>query len=163
VYVYDPTQDNWTEEIPLPQQRANAGVAEISGKIVIIGGISQAGKLDEVIYLIPYQTRGSDGSWSTETIFPSKCQRVTVSSIVNTIYSIADDCLDETLQSKLIVFNQAGMWELIESPVQIDRTNSRLVNLDSYIYLLGGVINNEPIGNVIRYKAFYTVVVPIVR
>src|SRR5918997_6775776 len=44
VYQYDPQSDSWTERAPMPTMRGALAVAEVSGKLLAIGGGGGGGK-----------------------------------------------------------------------------------------------------------------------
>jgi len=109
--------DKWAEGPPLPEPRANASVAYMSGSIYVIGGTDAAGAPTTTVFVLkPNGTTGALGTWAPVANLALPEARTSAAAAVTTDGVLliggrnASGSVDTTWKSKLDAQGALGPW-----------------------------------------------------
>lgn len=163
VYAYDPTLDVWQERTPMPTARGLCGAAISSGQIYVLGGTNGSGALTTTEIYVPARDNGSDNPWHSGPALPAGRYAMGIASASDLIYVIGGKGNDAQELPILELSPTAPDWQIISASIPATWTSLGSVPLGPYIYLMGGLVENNPTGLNLSYQAIYTVVIPLVR
>ena len=148
----------------MPTARGYAGVAVSGGKVFIVGGYNE---LDEVLALNhayePIKDVTGENPWTQAAPLPIPLYSVGMTSTADIIYVVGGKGEDSIGLSMLHYLPSDDKWVILESPYEQTLSNQGVVSLETFVYILGGEINNHPVAENRAYRAMYTVVIPLVR
>lgn len=158
VLRYDPTSDTWHEGARMPVARAYAGIAQVNGAILIIGGWD--GKLTMASCYRYNPSRDLEGEDAWETLSPliEPEKHIGVQSQTNIVYVAG-------LESMYQYNTQNNLWsQLVMDSYETGLTDSMLVELNGYLYKLGGRnLDKGIVGSYSRLMITYTIMLPIIN
>ncbi len=158
VLLYDPGQDHWAVLTPMPEARGFASAAVLGDKIYVIGGYDGKQTLATNDAYTP-SVEGLNSPWGHAAKLPISCSDVGIASIANNLYVIGKQGTSKVFS---IFAPQTNEWQSLDSPLLEVGERMRLVQVGEYLYLLGGIINNKPIGLALSYQAIYTIQFPVI-
>jgi DNA-binding CsgD family transcriptional regulator/N-acetylneuraminic acid mutarotase len=158
VLIYDPTQDKWSLLTPMPEARSFASATVLGDKIYVIGGYNGKQALATNDIYTP-SIEGLNSPWEHAAKLPVGCSDVGIASIANNLFVIGKQGTSEVFS---IFTPQDNQWQNLDSPLIEIGDGMKLVQVGEYLYLLGGKINNKPIGLALSYQAIYTVQFPVI-
>lgn len=163
VYSYDPAVDEWQVRTPMPTSRGFCGAAISSGQIFVLGGINDGEALTTSEIYLPSRDNGIDNPWQVGPALPVGRYSMGIASASDLIYIIGGRNTDVEELPVLEFSPTTTGWQ--EQSASIPATWSSLgtVALDKYLYVMGGLIENNPTSLNMSYQAIYTVVIPFVR
>jgi DNA-binding CsgD family transcriptional regulator/N-acetylneuraminic acid mutarotase len=158
VYEYDPIRDSWTQLSPMKGPRGDARAVVSGNQIYLLGGYDGSKVITDLSLYHPDSDRLGQDVWESLQPLPVENQGMGVSSIADVIYVFGGN---ETEGVMLHYFTRLNEWrtpEIIEVPPTIELG---VVALGEYIYLVGGESNGEFRSNTYRYRAIYTIFLPL--
>ncbi len=158
VLIYDPAQDHWGILTPMPDARGFANAAVLGDKIYVIGGYDGKQALATNDVYTP-SIEGLNSPWGHAEKLPNNCSDVGIASIANNLFVIGKQGTSKVFS---IFSPQTNQWQSLDSPFPEIGEGMRLVQVGEYLYLLGGKMNNKPIGLTLSYQAIYTVQFPVI-
>ena len=147
--------DRWSDGPKLPEPRAGASVAFVSGTIYVIGGYDGAGVPSRSIFqLNPNPKTGALGEWTTSkiTLPEGRADAAGVVSSTGLLLiggSNKDGPVTTTWKSKPTDAGALGAWT-VEAPLLFPQTNATAAVVGDYVWLYGGSDANGPVGAVQR-------------
>lgn len=163
VYVYDPNLDTWEVKTPMPTARGLCGAAVSSGQIYILGGTNGNTSLTTTEMYIPSRDDGFNNPWQTGPALPNGRYAMGTASASDMIYIIGGKSDDAQDLAILELSPTAPIWQSISASIPATWSSLGIVSLGPHLYLMGGLVENNPTGLNLSYQAIYTVVIPIVR
>jgi hypothetical protein len=82
--------------------------------------------------------------------------------VADFVYLVGGNGKFEKNTSALVFSPQINQWQSLQPPPSPLGAYMAVVDLGSYLYNLGGVLNRAPLASNLSYKAVYTVVLPII-
>jgi len=163
VYSYDPGVDEWQVRTPMPTSRGFCGAAISSDQIYVLGGSNGSEALTTSEIYLPSRDNGSDNPWQAGPSLPEGRYAMGIASASDLIYIIGGRSTDANELSVLEFSPTTTGWQ--EQSASIPATWSSLgtVALGQYLYVMGGLVENNPTSLNLSYQAIYTVVIPFVR
>jgi len=163
VLSYDPEIDEWEEMTPLPTARAYSGAVVSGNKIHVIGGYDGKVALDvNEIYFPERDIPGTD-PWSEGTPMPGGRYGMGVVSIADTIFVLGGESSDENLNQTLQYSSQEQEWRLFSNPDSETWSFLGLIRIETELYAIGGLLNNQYTDRNLSYKAIYTINLPLIQ
>lgn len=163
-YEYDPTQDVWAERTPMPTARAYAGAAVVGGRIYVVGGEDARGTLAVNEEYTPEGATTSSAAWNTRAPLPAPRTKVGMAGIADIIHVVGGDEANIASSSPVEFFASQNAWQSFEAPLQpVHWAHVSLVANGSYLYAVGGMVENTAALGTYRYQAIYTVALPVVQ
>ena len=142
----------------MPVARAYAGIAQVNGAILIIGGWD--GKLTMASCYRYNPSRDLEGEDAWETLSPliEPEKHIGVQSQTNIVYVAG-------LESMYQYNTQNNLWsQLVMDSYETGLTDSMLVELNGYLYKLGGRnLDKGIVGSYSRLMITYTIMLPIIN
>ena len=160
--IYDPDEDKWRtgEEILTP--RAGATAVNSSTGILVMGGWSKDGVLDVSEVYQPAREASGAPSWMEASSIPNHLMSVKAWSFGDIIYLLGADMQEETLQL-LEYLPQDDSWQQLATPFEDPWLGYQVVGSGLELYVLGGREDEEIIDRNVRFKAIFTLAIPIVQ
>jgi DNA-binding CsgD family transcriptional regulator len=166
VYEYDPALDAWRERTSMPTARAYAAATEAGGRIYVIGGFDGERALEVNEAYQPARDHEGGGPWFHMKSMPVARYAMGVASLADVIHIVGGAGDEGSPLLPLKYFPQVNEWQVLEGEnedVLNDWSHLRLAPIETSIYALGGLRNEQPTGQNMAYQAIYTLVIPIVR
>jgi N-acetylneuraminic acid mutarotase len=158
VFEYEPDTDTWITRTPMSTARGFSGAAIAGEKIYVIGGFDGTKALANNEVYTP-NLEGSNSSWSQATSMPTAQYGFGIASTAGNIYIIGGQ---EPSGALLAYFPQTDQWQTVDSSPRLIGEGSRMVQITEFLYIVGGLINNIPIGQNLAYQAIYTIQFPFI-
>jgi hypothetical protein len=129
------TSSSWTALSPMPTARGGAGVAEVNGKIYVIGGLNGNNQPLSTIEEYDPQTNG----WTSKQPMPTARSGFAIAVYQNKIYCIGGTVGNGFVGNTEVFDPVSNTWETKSSmPTPRGDLNANVVN--DKIYLIGGKI-----------------------
>lgn len=148
--------DTWTTGPELPEPRADASVAYVSGSVYVIGGSDADGApTDTVFVLAPDSVTGELGEWEAATDATLPEPRAGAAAAVTTDGLLliggrnADGPVATTWKSTLDTSGALGEWA-DEQALAAPQADATAMVVGDYVWLFGGSDANGPVGAVQR-------------
>jgi N-acetylneuraminic acid mutarotase len=163
VLTYDPATDDWHELAPMPTARGYSGAVVSGNKIFVIGGFddNKALAVNEVYY--PERDNVGANPWSEGTPLPDGRYGMGIVSIADIIYVLGGKSSEENQLQTLQYSSQEEEWELISSSDSETWVFLGLIPIQTELFAIGGVLNNELTERNISHKVIYTINLPLIR
>ena len=158
VYEYDPPEDRWRSIGSLKGPIGDARAAISGNQIYLLGGFDGN---QYTAYLELYNPNvGVDGAgqWESLEAMPIEKMTIEVAEIADVIYVVAGPEEKGYVQQYLTRSNQ---WRTSDEIGISPTIKQGVLSLGEYIYLFGGELEGEIIPNNYRYRAIYTIFLPI--
>ena len=163
VYSYDPDTDKWQAHTPMPTARGLCGAALSSGQIYVLGGTNGNEALTNSEIYLPSRDNGIDDPWQAGPALPEGRYAMGVASASDLIYIIGGKGT-ETNELSLLEFSPTTTeWQTLSGSIPATWSSLGSVALGQYLYVMGGLVEDNPTGLNMSYQAIYTVVIPFVR
>lgn len=162
VFAYDPGLDEWQPRTPMPTARGSCGVAISSGLIYILGGTNGNEALTANEIYTPSRDNGSDNPWQVGPALPEGRYAMGVASVSDLIYIIGGKGKVSQELSLLELSPTVTTWQTLSASIPATWSFLGTVPLGKYLYVIGGLIEDNPTGLNLSYQAIYTVVIPFV-
>jgi DNA-binding CsgD family transcriptional regulator/N-acetylneuraminic acid mutarotase len=162
IYVYDPDDDAWSVLPAMEQARGYAGAAVSGRQIVVAGGYDGKKALTSVDIFQPDLVGSSEPAWKKGADLPGGRYAMGMTSVADFVYLVGGYGKFEKNTSALVFSPQVNQWQSLQPPPSPLGAHIAVVDLGSYLYSLGGVLNRAPLDANLSYKAVYTVVLPII-
>jgi DNA-binding CsgD family transcriptional regulator/N-acetylneuraminic acid mutarotase len=162
VYVYDPGDDAWSLLPAMESGRGFAGAAVSGRQIVVAGGYDGKKALTRVDIFQPDLVGSSEPAWKTGADLPGGRYAMGMTSVADYVYLIGGNGRFEKNTIALVFSPQINQWQSLPPPPSLLGAHMAVVDLGSYLYNLGGVLNRAPLEANLSYRAIYTVVLPII-
>jgi N-acetylneuraminic acid mutarotase len=145
LFIYDPSDDNWTTGAPLPSPRGALTAEIINGTLYAIGGLNSS--------QIPVNTNEAydfeSDTWTTKAPMPTARHHLSSAVVDGKLYALGGRILgngvpSEDLDEALSNFNNNEMYDpitdtwTIKQPMQDKRSGFTTSALDGQIYVFGG-------------------------
>jgi DNA-binding CsgD family transcriptional regulator len=163
VYAYDPDLDEWQTRTPMPTPRGLSGAAISGGLIYILGGTNGNEALAVNEIYTPSRDNGSDNPWHTGPALPEGRYAMGIASASDLIYVIGGKGKDSHKLSLLELSPTSPDWQILSASIPATWSFLGTVPLGQYLYVIGGMVENNPTGLNMSYQAIYTVTIPFVR
>jgi DNA-binding CsgD family transcriptional regulator/N-acetylneuraminic acid mutarotase len=162
IYVYDPGDNVWVTLPAMEQDRGYAGAAVSGRQIVVAGGYDGKKALTSVDIFQPDLVGSSEPAWKKGADLPGGRYAMGMTSVADFVYLVGGNGKFEKNTSALVFSPQINQWQSLQPPPSLLGAHMAVVDLGSYLFSLGGVINRAPLASNLSYKAVYTVVLPII-
>jgi N-acetylneuraminic acid mutarotase len=162
IYIYTPGGDSWQTLPPLDAPRGYAGAAVSGRQIVLAGGYDGKKALTSVDIFQPDLVGSAELAWKKGADLPGGRYAMGMTGVADFIYLVGGNGRLENNTEAMVFSPQINQWQLLQPPPTSLGAHMAVVDLGSYLYSLGGVINRSPQASNYSYKAVYTVVLPIV-
>jgi DNA-binding CsgD family transcriptional regulator/N-acetylneuraminic acid mutarotase len=163
VYAYDPGIDEWQTRTPMPTARGLSGAVISGGLIYVLGGTNGNEALAVNEIYTPSRDNGSDNPWHTGPGLPEGRYAMGIASASDLIYVIGGKGKDSHQLSLLELSPTSPDWQALSASIPTTWSYLGTVPLGQYLYVIGGMIENNPTGLNMSYQAIYTVTIPFVR
>lgn len=163
VYTYDPGLNEWQARTPMPTARGFSGAAISSGQIYVLGGINGNNPLTVSEIYIPSRDNGVESPWQNGPALPEGRYAMGVVSASDLIYIIGGKGQDHSELPLLELSPTAIEWQSLSASIPATWSYLGTVPLGQYLYVMGGLVEDNPTGLNLSYQAIYTVVIPFVR
>jgi len=163
IFEYDSTRDTWQEVTQMITPRGYAGAAVAGGNILILGGYDGKEALSTIETFEPNSGKIKYSPLGGAVSMPESAYGMGVTSLADMVYIVGGQGNEERQYPALIMFNETGEWGAFEAPGEENRIHLSLVSWGTYIYAIGGEVNNIPTNENMSYKAIYTVIFPLIR
>jgi hypothetical protein len=147
----------------MPTARGSCGVAISSGLIYILGGTNGNEALTANEIYTPSRDNGSDNPWQVGPALPEGRYAMGVASVSDLIYIIGGKGKVSQELSLLELSPTVTTWQTLSASIPATWSFLGTVPLGQYLYVIGGLIEDNPTGLNLSYQAIYTVVIPFVR
>jgi DNA-binding CsgD family transcriptional regulator len=162
VYEYDPGRDIWSPRSSLSSPRAYAGAAVAGGEIYIMGGYDGRHVLSSSEIYQPEVDHDGYDAWTESAPLPEPRYGMGITSLAEIIYLVGGNGIRDQALSPQGYITQTGEWQQAEDPINKTVSAPALVALGTKIYVLGGLLDQVPVDQILSYKAIYLTVLPIV-
>ena len=134
--IYDPTTDSWTAGRPLPEPKQGSSVAEVNGKIYIMGGRTGAGDSGQATSSVAVYDPLKN-AWSSAKSM--QAARTGAPSVVvdDKIYVVGGAAGDKATTSITVYDPAADKWTTGFS-LQEPRSGHSAASIGNNIYIIGG-------------------------
>jgi DNA-binding CsgD family transcriptional regulator/N-acetylneuraminic acid mutarotase len=161
-YIYEPDSDVWYQGNSLSVPRGSSAVVSSSDGVFVVGGRNNEGVLDLTEYYQPSKEGASESAWTHITPMPEGLLGIRASGFADTIYVLGTDKLGENaIFLKYLPSNDS--WEELQSPFDGTWRDYQTTGLGSEMYLIGGQVNEDIRSYNFRFKALYTIALPIIQ
>ncbi len=158
VYAYDPIRDSWTQLSAMEEPRGDARAVVSGNQIYLLGGYDGSKVISDLSLYHPDSDRLGQDVWESLQPLPVENQGMGASSIADVIYVFGGNEEEGVMLQYLTRSDEWRSPEVIEvSPT----SQLGVVSLGEYIYLVGGESNGEFRSNTYRYRAIYTIFLPL--
>lgn len=163
VLTYDPEMNEWYELTSMPTARAYSGAVVTGNKILVIGGVDgeEALAVHEIYY--PEREDAETNPWSEGASMPGGRYGMGIVSIADTIYVLGGISNEGTMIQTLQYSSQDEEWRLYSSSESETWAFLGLLRIETELFAVGGLLNNEPTDRNLSYKAIYTINLPLIR
>ena len=163
VLTYDPAKDEWDEQTPVPTARGYPGAVVSGNKIFVIGGFDgkKALSVNEVYY--PERDNVQTDPWSEGTPIPDGRYGMGIVSIADIIYVLGGEGGKDNKIQPLQYSSQEDEWRLFSSSDSETWAFLGLVPIETELFAVGGLLNNNLTERNLSYKAIYTISLPLIR
>jgi len=149
--------DKWSDGPALPEPRADASVAYVSGSIYVLGGIDATGAPTDTVYVLtPDSVTGELGEWkegADALTLPEPRSGAATAITTDGLLLIggrnADGPVATTWKSKLDTKGALGAWAP-EAALASPQADGTAMVVGDYVWLFGGNDANGPVGAVQR-------------
>jgi len=158
VVRYKPLEDEWEIVAALGKPKAYIDAAVSGGKIYLIGGYDGEQALSDLDLFSPDLTRNGGVPWITQPPLPSARYGAGVGTIADIIYVLGGS---EEGGGILEFFPRTLEWKQVSTgDIRLGRFPG-LASDGEFIYFLGGELGGEYLSKVYRYRAVYTIFLPL--
>jgi DNA-binding CsgD family transcriptional regulator len=161
-FVYDPDEDQWRTGEDMPSPRAGATAVNTSMGIFVMGGWDDGGILDVSELYQPARESPGSSAWEEASSMPIRLMNVKAQSFGDIIYLLGADPLEKDLQL-LEYLPQNDSWQRLASPFEDPWLDYQVVGSGSELHILGGKENDVVSDRHVRFKALYTILIPILQ
>jgi DNA-binding CsgD family transcriptional regulator len=166
-FEYDPGLDRWSERSQLPGARSAAGAAVASEKIFIMGGYDGKTAMGSNLIYSPEMDTGKGSAWQKGSTLPEGSYAMGLAGIADKIYIVGGNRYIAVQNANTGSSYEYSPFEnnfrLLENPELKSWTSLTLVPNRTFIYALGGKINNTPVAQNFSFQVVYTLALPVVR
>ena len=148
--------DKWEQGPTLPDARADASVAYVSGSIYVIGGIDGSGKTTDTVFVLsPDSQTGQLGAWTKADDLKLPEGRAGAGTAITTdglvVVGGRNDSgpVATTLRTRLNSGGKLGAWTA-EQPMVQPQNDVTAAVVGDYIWVYGGNDASGPVGTVQR-------------
>lgn len=159
VYVYDPAINSWKEIEPMLSKNGYAGAAGLNGLVYIIGGMDGQTIRNDIEIYDPNQISEAS-KWKIGSRLNQGRYAMGTVSVAGNIYILGGINVSENYN---IQYNP-----IRNQIVSFDPQNRNVgayistIYYDSELFVIGGLIDNEPSKQNLSHKILYTVTFPVV-
>jgi len=161
VYIYDPELKTWTSGLAMPTARAYLGAAVLDRKIYLVGGKNNAGALDMTEIFEPDLVGGPMKAWAKGKPLPYKIYAFGIASLANIVYILGGQGESQSNYPGLAYYEDTGEWKKMEG----EPPQGAYIGMNgsgTQIFILGGLVGEQPENQAIAYQALYSVSIPII-
>lgn len=161
VYEYDPAQDAWKAMTAMPTARAYAGAAAAGGRIYVIGGADGRKALAVNEAYQPALENTGEQPWFKMKAMPGGRYAMGIAGLADIVHIVGG--LGAGSLPPLKYFPQVDDWQALEgenTAVLKDWSHLQLAPVQTNIYALGGLHEQQPSSRNLAYQAIYTIVIP---
>ena len=158
VYEYDPLEDSWASIGSLKSPKGDARAAISGDHIYLLGGFDGNQYLTDLELYNPNIDTEGVGHWHSLEAMPILKSSIEVAEIADVIYVIGGPEQQGYIQQYLTRLNQ---WRMSDGGGISPTIKQGVLSLGEYIYLFGGEFEGEILSNSQRYRAIYTIFLPI--
>ncbi len=158
---YDLGQDQWRVLTPLPDARGFAGAAVVGGKIHLVGGFDGINFLPNNDIYSPEFEGTAQSPWEEGAPLPEGRSAMGIANMVDNIYIIGGESLNEEFFSQLKYSPSNNIWEVTTNPLAEPWANMGVVPFGTSLYAMGGKLNNQPSKRNLVYQVIYSISIPL--
>lgn len=163
VLAYDPSLNEWQTRTPMPTARGLSGAAVSSGLIYVVGGTDGTEALAVNEVYTPSRDNGSDNPWHTGPELPEGRYAMGIASAADLIYVIGGKGNDDGELPVSELSPTSSEWQELSASIPATWSSMSMVPFGQYLYVMGGLVENNPTSLNFSYQAIYTVMIPFVR
>jgi DNA-binding CsgD family transcriptional regulator/N-acetylneuraminic acid mutarotase len=163
VYIYDPSLDEWRTGTPMPTARALCGAALSGGQIHVIGGYTGHEVLTVNEIYLPSRDNGNDNPWEIGPSLPEGRYAMGIANVSDLIYIIGGIGEEASEQPIMELSPTSTEWQTLSASIPATWSFLGTAPLGQYLYMMGGLVEDNPTALNLSYQAIYTVVIPLVR
>ena len=159
VYGYDPQADSWRSLAPMPTARSHAGATTAAGAVYVLAGYDgiQALAVNEAYF--PARDTGEDSPWEVKSSLPDGRYGMGVASITDIVYVIGG-LGEESDLPWLEYLPGPDQWQSLNKPFSGSRSGLGVVASGSYLFAIGGRLDDAASNENLAYKAVFTILLP---
>ncbi len=158
VYEYDPLDDTWETIATLKEPRGDARAVISGNQIYLLGGHDDDHVIRNLdLYVASAEVNGS-GRWTSLEPLPIEKTRFQVTEIADVIYVVGGEEEEGFIQQYLTRSNE---WRVSDEIGVVPTSRQGVWALEDYIYLIGGEREGEFLSSNYRYRAIYTIFLPV--
>ncbi len=158
---YDLGQDQWLTLTPSQVARGFAGAAVVSGKIYLVGGFDGTNFLANNDIYSPEFEETAQSPWAKGASLPEGRSAMGIANMVDNIYLIGGDSLNDEFFSQLKYTPSNNTWEVATNPLAEPWANMGVVSFGTSLYAMGGELNDQPSQRNLVYQVIYSISIPI--
>lgn len=136
VEIYDVVSDNWTAGSPLPEPRADFGAVILNDKIYVIGGIDDAGTVQNTVFIYDIATN----AWSSGSPMPQGRASYAAGVCGSQIFVIAGIDSGFLLQNSNYAYDPGSDSWTVSVPIPNPTAEAQGASLPGGIYVVSGGI-----------------------
>jgi len=159
IWEYRPIDKAWKSVGRLEQPRVYHSIAEVDGKIYIVGGWNGLSGLNSISQI-------SVGNGFSEIVeiyeLPEKRYRLASLGVLDKIY-VVGGLSDSFVVTSLEINSRDNTQRLIENPNYQEWHSNGTVSIGEYLYSFAGLLGQDISSDFYRLRVLYSVVLPIIR
>ena len=158
VYEYDPADDRWMSIGSMKGPRGDARSAISGDQIYLLGGFDGNQYITDLELYNPNVGLDDTGHWESLEAMPIEKTTIEVTEIADVIYVIAG------LEEKGYIhqyLTRSDQWRTLDEIGISPTIKQGVIPLGEYIYLFGGELEGDILSKSHRYRAIYTIFLPI--
>lgn len=135
LYIYHPASDTWIEGPPMPTARGALAVAELDGRLIAVGGYTDASNTDAVELYDPAQQ-----TWQTLPSLPTARDHLAAATWNGRVYAIGgrlDRDYSQNLGTVEVYDSRKAAW-VKTTDLPTARSGITAAVIDDAIYVFGG-------------------------
>lgn len=160
--IYDPEIDLWTELTPMPTPRGYAAGVEAGGVIFVVGGYNGYDAVSANEAYLPQLEASPEGPWSSVAPLPDPRYGVGAANVADILHVIGGVGQSEALNSYKYI-PALNEWQAFEFPATESWSNFGVVQIETDLYLVGGLYKGVPSGRNYRFQVMYSAFLPVVQ
>lgn len=162
VWSFDPVLDRWTEMPSMPTSRGYLGAVVVGQVIHVIGGKNENLVFDEDEVFHPDQSENPQAAWELGKPLPEPLYGMGVASIADVLYVVGGAGNTSLTYTTLALSEQTQEWQTFQAPPVTFGSHISMINWGPSLYVVGGMVENEPQSSALTYQAMYMLSIPII-
>ena len=138
LYSYDPATDTWTTLASMPTPEAGAAAAAINGQLYVVGGISQAGVINNPRNAVLQVYDPTTNTWATKASMPTARGGAEAVAINGLLYVVGGTPTNTSYTGVLEVYDPATDTWSSKAPMPTPRQVFAAAAVNGRLFAIGG-------------------------